>query len=45
MSHIAVQEKLNGKAVDWMEQVSKSAGGRLLACRDKAFGAISRGSE
>jgi quercetin dioxygenase-like cupin family protein len=22
MSHIAIQEKLNGKAVDWMEQVS-----------------------
>lgn len=22
MSHIAVQERLNGKAVDWMEQVS-----------------------
>ena len=22
MTHIAVQEKLNGKAVDWMEQVS-----------------------
>jgi hypothetical protein len=22
MSHIAIVEKLNGKAVDWMEQVS-----------------------
>jgi hypothetical protein len=22
MSHIAIQEKLNGKNVDWMEQVS-----------------------
>jgi hypothetical protein len=22
MTHIAVQEKLNGKAVDWMEKVS-----------------------
>jgi quercetin dioxygenase-like cupin family protein len=23
MTHIAIQEKLNGKAVDWMEQVSE----------------------
>ncbi len=22
MTHIAIQEKLDGKAVDWMEQVS-----------------------
>jgi hypothetical protein len=22
MSHIAIQEKLNGKTVEWMEQVS-----------------------
>jgi len=22
MTHIAIQESLNGKAVDWMEQVS-----------------------
>jgi hypothetical protein len=22
MTHIAIQEKLNGKVVDWMEQVS-----------------------
>ena len=22
MTHIAVQEKMNGKAVDWMEKVS-----------------------
>jgi len=23
MTHIAIQEKLDGKAVDWMEQVSE----------------------
>src|SRR5208337_5204729 len=45
MSHIAIREELNSKAVDGMEQVSKSAGGRLLACRDESFGAISRGTD
>lgn len=25
MSHIATQEQLNGKVVDWMEQVSEEA--------------------
>jgi hypothetical protein len=24
MSHIAIQEKLNGSPVDWMEQVSEA---------------------
>jgi hypothetical protein len=24
MSHIAIQEKLDGKAVDWMEKVSEA---------------------
>jgi hypothetical protein len=24
MSHIAIQEKLNGSPVDWMEQVSET---------------------
>jgi hypothetical protein len=24
MTHIAIQEKLDGKAVDWMEQVSEA---------------------
>jgi len=24
MTHIAIQERLNGKAVDWMERVSPS---------------------
>ncbi len=34
MTHIAIQEKLNGKVVDWMEQVSdeeyKSATGAKI---------------
>ena len=32
MTHIAIQEKLDGKAVDWMEQVSDEQYRRVSAC-------------
>ena len=31
MTHIAIQEALNGKAVDWMEQVSDEQYRALIA--------------
>jgi hypothetical protein len=30
MTHIAIQEKLNGKTVDWMEQVSSEQNGASI---------------
>ena len=35
MTHIAIQEALDGKAVDWMEQVSDEQYRRLITSKEK----------
>jgi 4-carboxymuconolactone decarboxylase len=45
MTHIAIQEALDGKVVEWMEQVSDAQYGRDAQLASRSFTAPSRSTE